>query len=269
MKKKLLILDIDGTLTNSKKEITPATQAALLETQKAGTRIVLATGRPVHGVQWIADALHLQEYGGFTLCFNGARIEDVSSGRILYQQKLSDSYIAPLYEYALQHNIGLVTYEGEDVVTGTRIDPYMEKEASLNHMKLRTVENFPEYVQFPVNKCLFTAPVDTAPQFEKELADLYGTDLSIYRSEPFFIEVMPQGVDKAASLKHLFEALHIDRSEAVACGDGFNDRSMIEYAGVGVAMANAQEPIKQVADYVTDRNNDEDGLVEVIERYFV
>ncbi len=266
--KKIIILDIDGTLTNSKKEITPKTLDALLDAQKRGVIVALASGRPTYGMKTVSDALQLDRFGGYILSFNGARIMNAKTKEVVYQQKFPSEYIRPLYEYAVEHDMGLVTYEQDKVVTGTRIDEYMELEAKINHMKLTTVNNFPEYVDFDVNKCLFTAKVDVAPQLEEELAAQYGDVLSIYRSEPFFIESMPPGVDKAASLSHLFEIIGIDKKDAVACGDGFNDQSMIEYAGVGVAMANAQERVKEVADYVTVHSNDEDGLVEVIEKYF-
>ena len=144
----------------------------------------------------------------------------------------------------------------------------MEFEARLNKMELKEVDNFSSYVDFDVNKCLFTADVEQAEKLEKELAKRYTGQLSVYRSEPFFIEVMPLGVDKAASLEQLFKRLGIEKEETVACGDGFNDISMLKYAGVGVAMANAQEKVKEIADVVTEKTNDEDGLLEVIERYF-
>ena len=119
-----------------------------------------------------------------------------------------------------------------------------------------------------MNKCLFTAGVDEAPSLEKELASMYDGKLSIYRSEPFFIESMPLGVDKAASLERLFSIIGIDKKDTIACGDGFNDMSMIQYAGIGVAMANAQDTVKEVADVITKKTNDEDGLLEIIEKYF-
>lgn len=269
MKKKVLILDIDGTLTNSKKEITETMRNALLAIQQNGARIIIASGRPTHGVKWIAEALKLSEYGGYVLCFNGARITDVKTGEVVYQKKFPQECIAPLYDYAAAHNMGLVTYEKDCVITGTRIDEYMEFEAKLNFMKLKQVDDFKNYVDFDVNKCLFTASAEEAPLLEKELADKYKGLLSIYRSEPFFIECMPLGVDKATSLEHLFRKTGMDRGDAVACGDGFNDISMIKYAGVGAAMANAQGAVKEAADMVTKRTNDEDGLLEVIEKYFL
>lgn len=267
MKKKVLILDVDGTLTNSKKEITLKTLEALLEAQKRGHIIVIASGRPTHGVKKVSDALQLEKYGGYILCFNGARIMNVQTKEIIYQQIFPKECIAPLYEYARQHDMGLVTYEKDTVIAATRIDQYMEFEARLNHMELKQVENFVSYVDFDVNKCLFTASEDVAPELERELADRYEGVLSIYRSEPFFIECMPLGVDKAASLEKLFGKIGIDRADTIACGDGFNDMSMIEYAGVGIAMANAQEAVKQVADMVTEKTNDEDGLLEVVEKF--
>lgn len=268
MKKKVLILDIDGTLTNNKKEITPKTLQALLDIQEMGHTIVIASGRPTHGVKWIADALKLGQYGGYVLCFNGARIVNVQTNEIVYQQCFPKDCIASLYEYAKAHGMGLVTYEGDKVITGTRIDKYMEFEAGLNYMQLTQVDDFVSYVDFGVNKCLFTAEEEQAPKLEQELAEAYKGVLSIYRSEPFFIEAMPPGVDKAASLERLFQAIGVDKEDTIACGDGFNDMSMIKYAGVGVAMANAQDEVKAAADMVTEKSNDEDGLLEVLEKYF-
>ncbi len=268
MQKKVLILDIDGTLTNSRKEITPKTLEALLDIQKQGHTIVVASGRPTHGVKWISDILQMERYGGYVLCFNGARILNVKTGEIVYQQIFPRECISPLYKYAKEHDMGMVTYENDSVITATRIDEHMEFEARINHMELKQVTDFASYVNFDVNKCLFTADVDAAPELERELAAQYEGILSIYRSEPFFIEAMPPGVDKAASLEHLFAKIGVDRTETVACGDGFNDMSMIRYAGVGVAMANAQDEVKEAADMVTKKTNDEDGLLEVIDQYF-
>lgn len=268
MKRKVLILDIDGTLTNSQKEITPKTLEALLQLQEQGHTIVLASGRPTHGMKKVSDLLQLEKFGGYVLCFNGARIVNVKTKEVVYQQCFPKECVAPLYDYALEHDMGLVTYRDNKVITGTRIDEYMEFEARLNLMELEKVEDFVSYVDFDINKCLFTAKEDVAPELEKEIAGKYEGVLSVYRSESFFIEAMPLGVDKAASLERLFEIIGVDKAHTVACGDGFNDMSMIQYAGIGVAMANAKDEVKAVADVVTAKTNDEDGLLEVVEKYF-
>ena len=163
--------------------------------------------------------------------------------------------------------MGMITYEGDTVIHGTRADDYMRFEAGLNFMELKQVEDFVNYITFDVNKCLFTASPDKAPGLEKEMAEEYKDILSIYRSEEFFIEAMPLGVDKAASLDRLFAAIGVNTDDTVAVGDGFNDMSMIKYAHVGVCMKNGQKAVKDVADYVTELTNDQDGIVEVIDKF--
>ena len=92
--------------------------------------------------------------------------------------------------------------------------------------------------------------------------------MSVYRSEPFFLELLPLGIDKAKCLEKLLERMQIDRKNVIACGDGFNDLSMIEFAGLGVAMANAQQVVKNAADYIT-LSNEEDGVAAVVEKFFL
>ncbi len=264
--KKMLVLDIDGTLTNSKKEISPRTLRNLINIQKHGHIVVLASGRPTPGMNEIAKQLELEKYGGYILSYNGARVINAKTGEVVYQKTLEYDMIEKLYEFAIKSDIGLVTYEKNGVITGTRVDEWMEFEARINGLSIKELQNFVDYVDFPVNKCLLTAKSDVAPKYEEELVNLYGNRASIYRSEPFFIEVMPKGIDKAASLDRLVSALGMKIENVIACGDGFNDMSMIKYAGIGVAMANAQKVVKEVADYIT-LSNDEEGLLPVIEKY--
>lgn len=248
--------------------VSEKTLEGLINLQEQVQQIAIASGRPTHGVKEIARILRFKEYGGYLLNFNGARVTNAKTGEVAYQQLFPKEYLGELYQYAIEHNMGLVTYKGNKVITGTRVDEHMKYKAWLNHMEIEEVENFVEYVDFDINKCLFTAPKDIAAEYEKELAERYKGVLSIYRSEPYFIECMPLGVDKAASIDHLLNLIGMERKNTIACGDGFNDQSMIQYANVGVAMANAQGAVKEVADFVTEKTNDEDGLLEVIEKFF-
>ena len=115
--------------------------------------------------------------------------------------------------------------------------------------------------------------VDTQPHIDLERAksmtktyEKYEGVLSVYRSEEFYLEMMPLGVDKAYGISKLLGRLGFSRNQMVCCGDGFNDLSMIEYAGLGVAMGNAHEDIRAKADYVAP-TCDEDGVVDVIQRF--
>lgn len=267
MTKKALILDIDGTLTNSRKEITPATRAAIQNLMKSGKKVILASGRPTPGMRRYREELELSKYGGYLLSFNGARIVDCSNEMVVFQKTLPLKLLPDLYSFAKENGCGLITYLGEEVISAFPADRYVEIEATINGLPIRVVDNFPEFVNFDINKCLMTAPPEIAENLERQLQERYGSKASIYRSEPYFIEVMPLNVDKATSLDQMLPGIQISREEIVCCGDGFNDISMIRYAGVGVAMGNAQAIVKEAADYITD-TNDEDGLVKVIHEFF-
>ncbi len=264
---KLLVLDIDGTLTNSKKEITPATRSALLQLQKRGIHVVIASGRPTPGIRSVADELELARFGNYILSYNGAQIINCKTNEIIYQKTVPAQLIPEIYAAAVTHQVGLISYEGEGVIAATDIDSYMELEARINHIPIRKVPDFPSYVTFPVNKCLMTGAPEHLAHVEEALKLQFGSQLNIYRSEPFFLELMPQNINKAYSLEKLLEQLSLTKEQMICCGDGFNDISMIEYAGLGVAMANAQPAVREAADYIT-ASNDEDGIVQVIETFF-
>lgn len=265
---KVLVLDIDGTLTNSNKEITPETKRGIIEVLKRGHKVILASGRPTSGMRKYAKELELEKYGGYLLSFNGGRIINCKSGEIIFQKSLPRTTIPGLFRYARANDLGIVTYLGNQIILGTRPDQYIELESRINDMPIKKVDNFINYIDFDVNKCLLTAPPEIAENYEQELQDLYGNILSIYRSEPFFIEVMPRNVDKAASLEFMLSSVGLTKENAICCGDGFNDLTMIKYAGLGVAMGNAQEKVKAAADFIT-KSNDENGLVTVINKFIL
>lgn len=267
MNYQMLVLDIDGTLTTSEKKISPATQEALLKLQKEGIYVVLASGRPTAGILPYAKELKLHEFGNYILSYNGARILNLKTNEIIYDKTLPANVIPLLYEEAISSKTGLISYEGDGAIAATPIDKYMEYEAHINRIPIREVPDFPSYVTFPVNKCLMTGEPEHLVSVEERLKKQFHGLLNIYRSEPYFLEIMPQNIDKAASLQKLLGALGLTQNQMICCGDGYNDVSMIEFAGVGVAMANAQDVVKDAADFITGSNN-EDGIVAVIEKYF-
>lgn len=264
--KKILVLDIDGTLVNSKKKITPETHKYLDRIQEQGHIVALASGRPYPGMKQYVDALSLEKYGGYALAFNGGMIVACADNRVVYEKAIPNRYAETLYAFATKRHIGMVTYDGNRVITGTDMDRYMVFEAELNHMELCRVDDFCGYVDFDMIKCLMTAEPKQAEAYEKELRDMLFPELNVFRSEPYFIEITTRGVDKAESVARLLELLGMKREQCICCGDGFNDRTMVEYAGTGVAMGNAQGVVKEAADYVT-ASCDEDGIVEVIKRF--
>lgn len=266
MEEKVLVLDIDGTLTNSQKEISTATKRGIQNVLEHGHKVILASGRPTNGMRRYEEELELEKYGGYLLSFNGARIINCRTGEVIYQRTVPLAIIPGLYSFSRRNHCGLITYFGDNIISAFSPDEYVLLESRINAMPVKVVEDFKDYVDFEINKCLLTAPPEQAQALEQELAQKYGDIVSVYRSEPFFIEIMPKNVDKATSLDKMLQSIGLTRDNAICCGDGFNDISMIRYAGVGVAMGNAQPPVKEAADYVTD-TNDRDGLVKVIDNF--
>lgn len=268
MSYKLIALDIDGTLTNSQKEISKPTLEALLNIQEQGCKVVLASGRPTPGMVDFADELQLDKYGSYVLSFNGAKMTNWQTKETVYSKYLPEEVLPELYEYAVSNGVGIITYKNNTGIAGTKPDEYMMYELRLNGMDCKHVKDFSDYVDFPVNKCIMTGEHEALEVVAQKLKANYGTELSIYFSEPFFLEIMPQNVDKAQALLTLLENIGVSQEEMICCGDGFNDISMIEAAGLGVAMENAQEAVKAAADYIT-ASNDNDGIVEVVERFMM
>lgn len=266
-KYRLLVLDLDGTLTNSKKEISDTNRQTLIRLQQSGVKLVLASGRPTYGIAPLAETLQLKQYGGFILSYNGGEIIEWSTGRILYKNLLPDDVLPLLYHTCENDGLTILTYDGPCILTENATDEYVLKEAFLNKMQIRRVDNFLEAAPVPLPKCLIVGDPNRLMQTEASLSQRLQGVISVYRSEPYFLEVVPLGIDKARSLAVLLEQLGLTREEMVAMGDGYNDRSMIEFAGMGVAMANAQEPVKQVADYIT-LSNDQDGVAVAVKELF-
>lgn len=266
MSYKVLVLDIDGTLMNSEKKITEKTKVALRAAQEAGVTIVLASGRPTPGIVPIAKEIGLDEYGGYILSFNGAIVTNFKTGEIVFETVLPHDKIQELYDASQTYGVSIVSYKDGGIVTEIEDDKYVEIEARINNMPVVKVDCFVDALTEPVTKCLMLGDGDYLEKVEVEVNNQFGDLLNIYRSEPYFLEIMPQNVDKAYSLERLLAHLNLSRDEMVACGDGFNDLSMVRYAGMGVAMGNAQQVVKEEADFVT-ASNDEDGLVLVVEKF--
>lgn len=267
MKYKLLVLDLDGTLTNSKKEITLRTKEVLIKAQKEGLKIVLASGRPTPGITPLAQELRLSDFKGYILSYNGGQIIDCTTYEYIYENVLPPNVYPYLYECAKKNRFTILSYKDDYIVSENADDPYVRHEAFLNKMKSITVPHFLNVINFPVAKCLIVGEPEKLALLEQEMKAKLTDRMNVFRSEPFFLELVPKGIDKAHSLSVLIQKLGIKQEEVIACGDGFNDLSMIQFAGLGIAMSNAQEVVKQAANHIT-LSNEEEGVAVVVEKFF-
>lgn len=265
---KMIVLDLDGTLTNRDKIITKRTKDTLKQAMECGKIVVLASGRPTCGVTPLAEELELEKYGGYILSFNGAVIQNCRTKEIVAKQMLPVEINRTLAELADKERVALLTYEGEWVITSDETNPYVHLEAKINQMKVRQIDDMGSHVDFAVPKMIMTEEGDYLAGVEGRVKAALGSNFSVYRSEPFFLEILPKGIDKAQRLETLLQLLGISREEMIACGDGYNDLTMIQYAGLGVAMENAVLPVRKAADYIT-LSNDEDGVAHVVEKFLL
>ena len=244
MNYKLLVLDLDGTLTNSKKEITPFTRETLLQAQEKGLHLVLASGRPTYGIVPLAEELNIKQYGGFILSFNGGKVIDLMTDKVLFEQALPPDIVPVLYNRSKEAGLAILSYNGKYILSEHPENKYVQYESFLTKMKIKATDDFLRDLHQPADKCLVVGEPEMLVPLEEKLRQELGKRINVYRSEAFYLELVPKGIDKAASLSRLLERTRIKQEEVIAIGDGFNDVSMIRFAGLGVAMANAQPPVK-------------------------
>ncbi|ENQ3079668.1 TPA: HAD family phosphatase [Bacillus pseudomycoides] len=265
MSYKMIVLDLDDTLLRDDHTISPRTKEALMNAQERGVKVVLASGRPTFAMWPIAKELKLEEYGSFILSFNGAKIINCKTKEELFSSTLSPEIVHNLYKTSQNEGVWIHTYIGDEIVTEEN-NEYTEVEAYITGMPVIEVNNFVSAVKEPVVKVLMMKAPERLAEVEKKLQQEFEGQLSVMRSKPFFLEFTEYGVTKGTSLHQLIQKLGITREEVIAMGDSYNDQAMIEFAGLGVAMGNAPDDIKAIANHVTDTNMN-DGVAKVVEQF--
>lgn len=264
----IIALDLDGTLTNSEKIITLRTFDALMKAQREGVRLVLASGRPTFGIAALANQLQLADYGGYVLSYNGGRIIDWCEKTVIFSQVVDQKLVPILYDFAEKAHLPIVTYLPEAILASKNEGVYLAEEARINGMPVVVAQNFVEeamQIAGGSTKFLIPGEPELLIRLESEMKTALSEQMEVFRSAPFFLELPPKGIDKAQSLQRLLTHLGLERESLMAFGDGFNDLSMIQFAGQGVAMANAVEEVKSIADFVTT-SNEEDGIAQALEQ---
>ena len=248
---KMLVLDLDDTLLKSDRTISESTKEHLLRAQKNGIIIVLASGRPTYGIRKIS--------------YNGARIVDCKLGKELYACNIKREQLYNLFDMAIESGAYIQTYVG-DYIIASKANEYTDIEKQITGMDILVPDNFKKYVSDDVVKAIVLQHPDKLAKIEKAWREKINNTMYMTISKPFFLEFMNKDVDKSKSIERLADMLGISMSQVIAVGDSYNDLSMIKSAGLGVAMGNAVELVKDNADYIT-ADNDHDGIVMVINKF--
>ena len=270
---KLVASDVDGTIITSQERILPQVRDVIVRAVQAGTEVALATGRP-H--RWIFPVLDQLPIRPVCVTANGAVVYDSANDQVIASHTLSPDTMTEVLDLAKEafHGVGGVAVACERVGRSA-FDPeeemFVVAPDFLNTWEEQGFGVLPEYevISEPAVKMLLRHEGLSAPEMFDILAPFLDPDVAhvTFSMNEGLLEVAAPGVTKALGVSTLATMHGIDQSEVIAFGDMPNDIEMLAWAGIGVAMGNARDSVKDVADFVTGTNN-EGGIAQVLERWF-
>jgi Cof subfamily protein (haloacid dehalogenase superfamily) len=263
---KAVFIDMDGTLLRKDHSVSLETRELLQKLIASDILVVLVSARPFHGIIPISTWLGTLSMPVVSL--NGAYI--ALNNKIIFESSIDLDTIAILRGHAMHHDVSLIYYTGLHWYSETK-NAAILKEQKITQVKV-VVDSFESlmksWVKEPtgINKVMAIGHEVVIASLEAELVSVFQSGLNIYTSKPTYLEMMREDASKTKAVQFLMKRYGIMREEIIAIGDNFNDKEMIAYAGTGVAMGNAPDAIKAVADHVTDTNQ-RDGVRKAIEKF--
>lgn len=271
MKRRLLFLDLDGTLLNDAKQITPGNRQALERALEWGHGIIITTGRPLKSAMEQARNLGLDQPGCYFIAYNGALIYDWAKNEQIYKRTLPTDVVVRLFSQAEKMGVHIQTYDTWDVLVEPRCDDTeVRRYCQLIRMDFRVIEDVRKDLPEEPVKCLAIHydRKDGLLAFQAWIREHMAQQVDCFFSCDQYMEIVPKGMSKGDAVQRLCRMLQVDIADAVSVGDAANDLSMIRAAGIGVAMANATQEVKAAAQYITKNDNNHDGVAEVVAQYF-
>ena len=287
---KLVAIDLDGTMLNSYGVVSEETKNTIKEVEKQGVEVIIASGRPIASIKEIAKEIESKNY---FIAGNGAIIYDVKKGEIIYEKTLSKEKVLEIIKICEENSISYNVYtEREILATSLKYNVLyyhkenLKKEES-KKTKINIVNNMYEYVKNKEDakflkiticdetKTVFNSIIKKLKGIKNiEILDVshmarktivHGTEE--YQISYFYSEISTENVDKWEAIKFLIDKLNIKKEEVMAIGDNSNDKNMIKNAGLGIAMKQSTLSVLEVADEITEGNN-EDGVAKILQKYY-
>jgi Cof subfamily protein (haloacid dehalogenase superfamily) len=261
---RVIALDIDGTLLDSKHALTPRVEQAIKAATAKGIKVVLATGKTRHSTVKLVEQLGIRAPA---IYLQGLAIYDENSA-ITHQWKLDLAVARQVITFAEDRGFMVVGFSEDRILA--RVDDAKLREGFSNYHEIT-----PEVVgplqnilrEIPVNKLIVMGDPKAIKALRWQLdLQLGGKARTMQAGVPWMVEILPPGTSKGIALKQLLKDMKVNPENVLAVGDAENDMEMIQLAGVGVAMGQAAQNVKDIADWVT-KTCDEDGVAEAIERY--
>lgn len=259
---KLIVSDIDGTILNEKCECSTRVRRALDEAQKLGIKVVLATGRMFMGADPVRESLGLDTP---VICYQGAMVRQGND--ILYQNAVDNSLAREIIRISREYGFHLNLYNNDTLIVEDDNKQYMKDYTQGRFTTYEVVKSFDDVELGDVSKLLcITYNEDEIINLQKELSKQFEGKLAIVRSHKYYLEFTDIKATKGNAMNFLKDLWNIKTEEVFASGDQDNDYDLLKNAGVKIAMGNASEKLKSIADYICPTIN-EDGLADAIEKY--
>lgn len=261
MRIKLIAIDIDGTLITPDKIVTPYVREALRYAEDRGIMVSLVTGRLYPTCRKYSLELSLS---GPCVIYQGAMIIDPKTDKVLYEVRIPRDKALKIVKIAREKNLSLNVYMDQFTFYTERPNQYSILDAQLNEVEIQIVKDIEKIIEYDPLKLMFVDEPGVISRLEENFSS-YDGDLVAFTSLPQFLEIVNRSATKADALKWIANRFNIKREEVVAIGDSHNDIPMLEWAGIGVAMGNADDKVKGAADFIT-LSNREDGVAHAIEK---
>ena len=263
---KLIALDMDGTVLGSDKKLSPGVLTAMQQAIDSGIIVTISTGRPIVAMRNYREILELVDTPIIT--YNGAKVIDPRDQRVLYQENLDQRAAKEIFLRGEAFGTVQCVWSNDRLYL-SKHNEKTQQYVGLSKIEASLVTDIDEILaQGSVTKILWIDDAPTIARYQEELAGTLPEAVTSCTSSPRFLEFFSSKVSKGLALQFLGEHHDIAQAEIIAVGDADNDISMLEYAGLGVAMGNATDAIKAGADFVT-LTNDEGGVAHVIEKFLL
>ncbi|MBS9366726.1 HAD family phosphatase [Listeria welshimeri] len=271
-----IILDIDGTLLNDDKKISPETKKALITAQQNGVKLILASGRPTTGMHLYAEQLEMEKYHGLLVSYNGAKVVDCQTKEELFNQTLTIAEGKAVLEHMKQFEVKVMIDKDDYMYVNNVYDcyiPYKDEEINIiqyesrgGNFKLCEKEDLAAFLDYRINKILTAGDPDYMQKNYQAMMAPFKNTLNCVFTADFYFEFTAKNIDKAKALDTVLTPMGIHTENIIAFGDGHNDITMVKYAGTGIAMDNAVPELKAVANSITLSNN-KDGIAHVLNNF--
>ncbi|CAK1244523.1 Cof-type HAD-IIB family hydrolase [Fructobacillus evanidus] len=266
---KLVSIDIDGTLYNDNREITPAVKSAIQKATAQGVHVVITTGRPETGVKKILNELDLLGEDHYVITHNGGLVQTTDGQKTLHRAALTWTTFLKAQQFAADNNTYIQVESDSDAYTVmTNVNIFASQENFVVSLPLTIKDEVSELKETSFVKAIAIGDEAFMDSIQAKVPAELKQEANVVRSTPNNLEFMNTAASKGQALLALAKELGIDQSETMAIGDQENDHTMIEAAGIGVAMGNAVPSIKAIANQETTDNN-HDGVAKAIERFIL